>query len=658
MPDALASAKQNKGRIIISFFYAKIKAFRLSLPKNTQNIFTFYVTAETSAAAKGAGGVEKGTGQKRKKMILSPVTIWKKFDLSQELNAETIEESLSPAGFCVQSVTFQGHSAKEGERVKIYARFTRPGKEENPPVLLLLPDARDTGEELAEYFAARGYATLIPDYCGKRANIDESKKQIDKEETKSAEENAADELQITRYTQYPASLAYAEYDRAGALDRLDGGNVENSAWFEWAYVALYSLQYLKTRNDIGKIGVAGVRLGGEIAWMSMLSPDISCGVAINAAGWRSHLGNSKFGGSPVFAQGEAAESVRSFIAGVEAESYAPFVKCPVLMCCAMEDTFFDCDRAYDTFVRLGNPEGSAIVYSADSGNCIGPNALVDLEMFLERHLKGRQIYIPKPLALSLRETESGAIEISVTADADALIKNINVYYAEGRGGQNSSFRAWQRIRKISGNELKNHGAICTCEPFAGAEYAFAYAFAECANGFKTVSPVAGKKLCVKKSAAVKSRVISSGGKDGFAVADYQKESVGGIFLEKESMPETAEGYGGIRGVCSHAGIRTFRISSPRFVADEGAALKMDLYAAVNTSVKITVETDERGAGGEYSVLVPVSGGGKWKRTILRAEEFKEEATGAPLTSFSKGIAIVIRPEDENVKVPAANVLWL
>ena len=589
-------------------------------------------------------------------MILSPVTIWKKFDLTQELNAETVEETLSPAGFCVQSVFFYGHVTDGGERVKIYARFTRPCGEEKAPALLLLPDALETGEELADYFALRGYATLIPDYCGKRAQSAEN--------NKSGAENASSEkasAEKARYTQYPACVAYADYVNAGALDRLESENVEKSAWFEWAYVALYALEYLKSRNDVAKIGVAGVRLGGEIAWMTMLSPDICCGVAINAAGWRSHLGVSKFGGAAVAgvaAQGEDAEAVRSFIAGVEAESYAPFVKCPVLMCCAMEDTFFDCDRAYDTFVRLGNPEGSAIVYSADSGKCIGPNALADLDMFLERHLKGRQIYIPKPLSLTMREADGGAIELSVSADADALVKSLSVYYAEGRGGQNSSCRSWQRIRKIAGGELKNHGAECSCEPFAGAEYAFAYAVAECVNGFKTVSPVVGKKLCEKKSAAVKSRVISVGEKDGFAVADYQSESLGGIFLEKESMPETATGYGGIRGVCSHAGIRTYRISSPRFVADEGAVLKADLYSAFDTSAKITVETGERGAVSQYSVVVPVSGGGKWKRVLLRAEEFKDEATGAPLNSFSQGLAIVIRPVNENIKVLAANVLWL
>ena len=206
--------------------------------------------------------------------------------------------------------------------------------------------------------------------------------------------------------------------------------------------------------------------------------------------------------------------------------------------------------------------------------------------------------------------------------------------------------------------MKDNRFTCGCEPFSGAEYAFAYASAEFVNGFKTVSPVVGKRLKIKGGDCVKERVISAGEKDGFAVADYRAEALGGIFLEKESMPETIAGYGGITGVYSSAGIRTYRINSPRFVADDGAALKMDLYSKEDTSVKITVETGERGTGGEYSVIVPVAGGGKWKRVVLRAADLKDERTGGSLEDFSKGIAIVIRPENENCPVPVANVLWL
>lgn len=50
------------------------------------------------------------------------------------------------------------------------------------------------------------------------------------------------------YTIYPEEIAYANFDVSGAPARLEGESVENSAWFEWAYVALYSLEYLKSRR--------------------------------------------------------------------------------------------------------------------------------------------------------------------------------------------------------------------------------------------------------------------------------------------------------------------------------------------------------------------------------------------------------------------------
>lgn len=590
-------------------------------------------------------------------MIVSPLMLWKKFDLTQELHAAARETGASEAGFPVWDVYFDGHLLDDGERVRVFARFSRPKGGEKVPAIVLLPDACEDGKDLSDYFVSRGYAVIVPDYCGKRvanageeSGVCDAKERAEENETQSTEENAM------RYTRYPSAVSYAEYENADTLDRLTGNSAEESCWAEWAYVALYAAEYLKSREDVAKIAVAGVRLGGEIAWMTLLSPDISCGVAINAIGWRSHLSSPKFGGDPLDSTGEDAEAVRAFIAGVEAESYAPFVHCPVLMCCATEDSFFDCDRAYDTFVRLGNADGSAIVYSSDSGGCIDPSALVSLDLFFERHLKGRQIFIPKPVDLTVSEGANGAIEIRAQADEDALVKNISVYYAEGRSGQKSSRRAWQKIKRSLETEIKGNRVECVCQPFAGAEYAFCYASAEFINGFKTVSPVIGKKLSEKSASAVRSRVISSGEKEDFSVADCKNNSVGGIFLEKEIMPETASGYGGIAGVCSPAGIRTYRIGSPRFCSEEGAALKADAYSREDTSVKITVETEED--DGAYSAAFAIKGGGKWKRLILRAEEFKKQTTGEPLKSFCSGVALVVRSEEGKEPVLITNLLWL
>ena len=102
-------------------------------------------------------------------MILSPVTIWKKFDLTQPTEPTIENVGKSAAGFSVWHLRFGGHRIEDGERVDISARFSRPDGEEKVPALLLLPDAGEDSDELSDYFVSRGYAVIVPDYYGKRS---------------------------------------------------------------------------------------------------------------------------------------------------------------------------------------------------------------------------------------------------------------------------------------------------------------------------------------------------------------------------------------------------------------------------------------------------------------------------------------------------------
>lgn len=47
---------------------------------------------------------------------------------------------------------------------------------------------------------------------------------------------------------------------------------DETCWFEWISVALYSIEYLKQRGDVSGIGVVGIRTGGEIAWKACFPP--------------------------------------------------------------------------------------------------------------------------------------------------------------------------------------------------------------------------------------------------------------------------------------------------------------------------------------------------------------------------------------------------
>ena len=566
-------------------------------------------------------------------MIVSAISLWKKFNLKTPLGASEwdMEER---DGVKYSNVSYNGHTVKDGS-VRIYARYIRSANETKRPVILLLNDlGKLPDEELALYFVEKGYAVLMPDYSGKMSTDGEG----------------------VQRTYYPPSLDYGNYERAKGLYDMESLDADKTTWFEWTYVALYSIQYLKSRAELGNIGVVGVRMGGELAWHAMLSPDVKCGVPINAAGWYSFLKIGKFSDSIAH---NLSDDRHRYIAAVEAQSYAPYVKCPVLMLCALRDRDFDCDRAYDTYSRIGAPYDNALAYSPESGACIGQHGLANMDLFLEKQLKGREIYIPDTLNVVLKETADGEIDIRVECDKEGILEEAGIFYAEADVKTKSNYRDWRCVFKTDGRTVKNGVTGRKIKPFAGATAVFVYAYAKYINGFRVMSKIACKRLTHTNPNAVKSRMIFSGKEmDCFCVADHKDASIGEIFLEREAVPKITTGYGDIKGAYSVGGIKTYKISSPRYVPDENALLEFDAYSKESQELRVTVEVADMEREERYSCLVYVKGGGKWKRIILKAADFKGETYGTPLQSFHDGSSLTFDCAFEEHEFSITNILWL
>ncbi len=592
---------------------------------------------------------EKGRRKEKEKgtMIVSAVSLFKKFNLRTSLKEKEwgVEEK---QGKRHSYVSYFGHEVKDGA-VRIAARFARPAGEGKKPTILLLPDmGKPLDTDLMDYFVEKGYAVLMPDYCGRTADDG-----IDEALGRKAAEGLPEEE--TR-TVYPPSLAHGNLLTARGLDNLTGLEAEEGTWFEWTYVALYSIEYLKQRKDVGNIGVVGIRAGGALAWHTMLSPDVKCGIPVNAAGWYSFSHLAKFGDNIAH---NLSDDMHRYIAAIEGQSYAPYAKCPVLMLCSLRDSGFDCDRAYDTYSRIRNGEKNALVYSVHSGACIGPHGLVDMDLFLEKHLKGREIYIPDTLNVAIKEVD-GDIQITAECDKEGILEEAGICYAEADVKTRSSFREWLVVCKGDGKAVKNGTLSYTVKPFEGAKAVFVFAYAKYINGFRVMSKITSKRLSKPKEEAVKDRLLFSGkDMDCFFVAEHENYSVGGIFLERESVPKIAEGYGGIGGAYSVGGIKTYKISSPRYLPDENAMLKFDVYCKEEQSLKISIEVADVEQGSEkYHCFTEINGGGKWKRMILKAADFKGESYGVPLQSFRQGSALSFACAYEEKEFSITNILWL
>ena len=125
------------------------------------------------------------------------------------------------------------------------------------------------------------------------------------------------------------------------------------------------------------------------------------------------------------------------------------------------------------------------------------------------------------------------------------------------------------------------------------------------------------------------------------------------------MPKTTEGYGGIKGAFSVGGIKTYKISSPRYVPDENAFLEFDGYVPTDADLYVTIEVGEVGHEIErYTCYVELKGGGKWKRIILKSSDFKSETSNLPLKNFNEGRSLSFTCPDETVVFSVTNILWL
>ena len=274
-------------------------------------------------------------------------------------------------------------------------------------------------------------------------------------------------------------------------------------------------------------------------------------------------------------------------------------------------------------------------------------------------MKGREIYIPDTLNISIKESTDG-LKVCVEVDKEGILEEAGVFYAEADVHTKCAYRDWQRICKVDGKDVKE-GEFCTkIKPFEGATAVFAYAYAKYINGFRVMSKIVAKRLTDIDLYAVKGRMLFSGEEmDCFSVADYEDNSVGGIFLEREAVPKISIGYGGVKGAFSVGGIKTYKISAPTYIPDENALLKFDGYCRDSVTIQVTVDAcDEDGKMERYSCFVPVKGGGKWKQIILKSADFKGESYGKPLASFADGRALTFQCDNKETDYAVTNILWL
>ena len=556
--------------------------------------------------------------------ILTPTSLWNNFDDTLDVSAVTIGVKRSK-GIKFERVNFLGRETGEG-RVKVFGIFASSEASPAKETVIIFPDSLDSVDEsVLRLFVEQGYSALMVDYRGEWENSD-------------------------HFTVYPKNIEYANTVKCGRYKEFVDNSADVTSWYEWVAVGIYARKYVVERTGSENIAVLGIRDGGEIAWKLAAAKKFSCAIPVCAAGWLAYLGVSKYRSEEKQLDNERYR----FIAGIDSQAYAPFVRCPMLLLCSTNDIRFDYDRAYDTFSRI-NPKyapDSLITYSVQSDASIDGKSLEDMFMFLGKYLKGRQVFLPQNGDITVSvDDEQNLIATAKFDDNSGNIKNCGMFIAEDT--IDSSIREWLPCKKpvkLSGNEFKTFLDI-----YKDTSTLFVLAYATYVNGFTAWSKIAVKKLSGRfKNTIDKCSVMFSAknGTDGFIISDIRSVAIGGVFFTGDvALPQIVKKTKGIDGIYSEHGLTTYRLNSLRYAPSKDRVLKVDVFCDNTAEIAFTIEDIDEGEIYRYSQSVI---GGVWQSLVLKSKFFKN-VNGTPLSGFTHRVRLCV---ECNEQYAINNVMWL
>lgn len=554
--------------------------------------------------------------------ILTPLQIWNNFDDSAKLDTEEVSAT-TDGDIKIESVYFYGRDTGFG-RVKIFAKYANSVKNPATGSVLIIPDSRDTvNDGVLKMFAEHGVAALMVDIRGV---------------WKTAK----------NYTVYPEVIGYANAAKCGRTRDFVDTSADKTCWYEWVSVGIFARKFLAEKQGNENIALVGIRDGGEVAWKLAVAKSFSCLIAVCAAGWKAYAGISKFSSEEVHMDDERYR----FIGGIDSQAYAPYVRCPVLMLCSSNDERFDYDRAYDTFSRI-NPEfaqDSVITYSVQCNASIGVKSVEDMFLFIDKYVKRRQVFIPKPAEITVFVDEEQNLCASAVFDTQGVVENCQMFMAEEC--LDSALREWTICpeKKKSSTEQQFYLNI-----YEKSSLVFAICYVKYSSGFTVWSKLAVRKISGKfRNMKPRCRVIytAKDGTDGFSILSYAENAVGGIFIvDGLTVPECVEKAKGVKGIFYKGGLTTFRINNPRFAPDPGSVLKLDMFSDEGAGVVFEISNL---SNGEVYTCEHYLVGGIWQNLLLDCKSFKNSA-GASLPGYSSDLRFSLRC---NGNFAITNVMWL
>lgn len=560
--------------------------------------------------------------------ILTPTTVWGQFVFEKEIKAETVSEKISK-GLVFTELYIEGRKIGD-ERVKIFALSVKKAELGISPAVVIAQkncDGLDTS--LAVDLAKKGYQALLVDFGGNSGSKE-------------------------KYTVYPESVSYANYDEQRANCTELEKNANESCWYEWTNVFLYAYKYLQKQSTVDKIGAIAVEDFASALWQgASVAKRLSGVVIISNAGWMGYKGINKFAETepPMFSD----DAVR-FIAGVDSQSYAMHVKCPLYLVAPTNSPAYDVDRAYDTVSAVNTDIYTAVDYSIGNREAVDYKCYQNILRFFDATLKlgkDKKINLPEETAIKA-DFEDGKIVIEVTPDGSDL-KKVELFSAEDT--LEPELRTWQMLK---GKQKTEDGKfIFEYTPYKDSANAMFFARSEYQSGFRVCSNIICKKLAKEEiDGEHRYRILYSSriqdGRRYFAPYRENENKPTGIAIDADT-PVVVEKKGAfdMTGLYCRGGLLTFKIGAKKYRPHDDEMMMLDVYIKDGGEAEVNLICDFYGEHVLYTARKRINAG-VWQNIKFELAEFKSKE-GMPLKTYKKVEAVQIYSASEFL---INNVLWV
>ncbi len=555
--------------------------------------------------------------------ILSPAMLWRGFSANLPLQESKVSEEAFE-NIVYSDVYFSGRDVGN-DRVRIfgvYARNREVNKKLKKAGLLIIPDSNETVDlSIINNYVKQGYSVLMIDYRGEWEGLE-------------------------NYTKYPQSISYANYKKAGRHIDYADETARQTSWFEWVAVARYGISFLKSQIELEKIGVIGIKNGANIGWQLCGTDNrIDCFVPLFGAGWKTYTGIYKYADKDIDMNDERLR----FMAGVDAHSYAQYVKCPVFYMTATNCSLFDSERAMDTISRVPDKFESLLNFTPRMRDVLDAKCKRNVDLFLAKFLLGYNLKLPQTPKLVIN-CEDRNIKVTLDLDFSDVLrpKKVTTYLAED--SKNPAYRDWVEMKPIKSKVMNSLSFATTIH--GNSSFVSVFSIIEYKNGLTVSSLMTSKKIPNINTRKLNLLYSSQDKISSFSVANEKKDLVAGVYFEDPAPIEFVEATSKISGVSSKYGLVIYKFNDRTIQISDFSLLKLDVNVPEYCVLKLTIVCSENEKNTDYEYVTTLNGGDIWQNVLIKFSDFKASNCRS-IRDYSSVVALKL---ESNAKCIFNNIL--